>query len=365
MPGEGPMRLAHYAGQAVAAAAATDEWESVRGRFARLLGHGDVRKTQVAEGWLAQTREELAAAEPGAVGQARQAAAELWAGWFADLLDDYPSAVDDLRALVEEVTARLTGGSVVVTGHSNAVGITGDSRIVGIDGDMNTTGGSVRRTDPTPQSGPARDRRSDHGPRRQAGGTANGDKEPRSRFLTGIAPERAPAGVRISLQVQVALAAGQGASAALKTFPVGPAGAVVTITVSAPGLIPLGDLEQDLTVPFAADSEPVRFGFRTGPVGLHSVQVRAFAGGTCLGELMLEISVETGAALEEGRPRSAPLPDLAAEPGEVTLQVSRTAGGGYSFQLLSGTLDRAVIIDRLAGDPGQVIGQLIAELRAM
>jgi Protein kinase domain/CHAT domain len=198
------------------------------------------------------------------------------------------------------------------------------------------------------------------------GGSHGDDEEPRlRRFLTGIAPERAPAGARISLLVQVTLAATAGASAALKYFPVGPTGTVVTITVSAPGLIPLGNLEQDLAVPFAADSDPVRFGFLAGPVGLHSVQVRAFAGGTFLGDLSLEISVETGATLEEGRPRTAPLPDLAAEPGEVTLQVGRTAGGGYSFQLLSGALYPAVLIDRLAREPGEVIGQMIAELRAM
>lgn len=202
---------------------------------------------------------------------------------------------------------------------------------------------------------------------RFGGGWSHGDDEdqPVGRFLTGIFPERAPTAARISLLVQVTLAATAGTSAALKRFPVRPAGSNVTITVSAPGLIPLGDLEQDLTVPFSADSDPVRFGFLTGPVGLHSVRIRAFAGGTCLGDLALEISVETGTVLEEGRPRAAPLPDLAAEPGEVTLQVSRTIGGGYSFQLLSGALYPAVIIDRLARDPGEVIGQMVAELREM
>ena len=48
--------LAQFAGQTVAAAAVTDVWEAVRGRFARLLGRGDARKTEVAERWLAQTR---------------------------------------------------------------------------------------------------------------------------------------------------------------------------------------------------------------------------------------------------------------------------------------------------------------------
>ena len=192
-----------------------------------------------------------------------------------------------------------------------------------------------------------------------------GEREPRPRFLTGTLPERAPAGARISLLVQVTLAAVQGASAAMKGFPVSPTGTIVTITVSAPELVPLGDLEQELSVPFAADSEPVRFGFIVAQVGLHSVRVRAFAGGTCLGELTLEISVETGATMEEGRPRAAPMAGLAAEPGEVTLQVSRTAGGGYSFQLLSEAFYPVVLVDRLAGDPATVIGQMVAELRTM
>ena len=49
------MALAQFAGQTVAAAAITDVWESVRGRFAKLLGRGDARRTQAADQWLAQT----------------------------------------------------------------------------------------------------------------------------------------------------------------------------------------------------------------------------------------------------------------------------------------------------------------------
>jgi hypothetical protein len=188
---------------------------------------------------------------------------------------------------------------------------------------------------------------------------------PAARFLTGVLPERAPSGARISLLALVTLDAIPGAAAALQASPVRTAGTTVTITVSAPGLVFLGDLDQDLTVPLAADSEPVRFGFLTGQSGLHTVTVRAFAGGTCLGELSLPISVETGAALEEGRPQSAPMTGLAGEPGEVTLQVSRTASGGYSFQLLSETPYPVVLVDWLAGDPGSVVAKIVAELRAM
>ena len=121
--GEVLLALAQFAGQTVAAAAVTDVWESVRGRFARLLGRGDARKTQVAEGWLAQTREQLATAGPGAgLERARRAAAERWAGRFADLLDEDAGVEAPLRALVEEICAGLPAGTVMAAGYSLAAG---------------------------------------------------------------------------------------------------------------------------------------------------------------------------------------------------------------------------------------------------
>ena len=111
MSGDVLPALAQSAGQAVAAAAATDVWKSVRDRFVRLLGRGDERKTEAAQRWLSQTREQLAAADPGDLELVREAA-ERWAGRFADLLDEDPSAEAGLRALAEEVAARLPEGAV-------------------------------------------------------------------------------------------------------------------------------------------------------------------------------------------------------------------------------------------------------------
>jgi hypothetical protein len=252
--------------------------------------------------------------------------------------------IDHAGAKAGKYNVTITGGAGVQVGDGNH--------------QINRFGGSGSRDD---DFGYWREARG-IGP---AGGGNRGDQEdPRPRFLTGALPERAPAGARIGLQVQVTLAAVRRSSASMKSFPVASAGTTVTITVSAPGLDPLGDLEQDLSVPLASDSEPVRFGFIARQVGLHPVFVRAFAGGTCLAELTLEVSVDNGVTTDEGRVRTAPIADLAAEPGEVTLQVSRTAHG-YSFQLLSAALYPMVLVDRLAGDPAAVVGQMVAELRAL
>ena len=123
MPGDVMVALAQFAGQTVAAAAITDAWEAVRGRFASLLGRGDARKSEVAEQWLVRTHEQLTAATPGVeLEQMREAAGERWAGRFADLLDEDPGLEAELRALVQEVAAQLPVGRVSAVDHSVAAG---------------------------------------------------------------------------------------------------------------------------------------------------------------------------------------------------------------------------------------------------
>jgi hypothetical protein len=98
-------------------------WEAARGRIARLLGRGDARKGEVAERWLGQTREQLAAAAPGAdLERVREAQAQRWAGRFADLLDEDPGLEAELRALAEDVAAQLPATTVSAVGHSVAAG---------------------------------------------------------------------------------------------------------------------------------------------------------------------------------------------------------------------------------------------------
>ena len=149
-------------------------------------------------------------------------------------------------------------------------------------------------------------------------------------------PERVETLGPLSRIVAITLGPREGSSSGLKYFVVPPEGAIVTVIVSSPGLVANGDMQLNIHVAPDADSEPYRFAFTAGPVGLHPVTVETYRGGN-LGAVRLQVSVEQSAAtVSEGKVRIAELPNLFAEPGMVTLQVRRVQGGyyHYRFQLL-------------------------------
>lgn len=174
-----------------------------------------------------------------------------------------------------------------------------------------------------------------NGPHRpqHSGGGAHG-REP--RLLEAELVEQAPPGREVPLHVRVTRGTG-GPGVALRSFRIPAGGARLLITVHAPGLLALGDLQQELTVPPGQDSHWLQFGLRTMTPGLHTVTVRAFHKGTFLGELRSQVSVQPDTPARDGPPRTAPLTTLAFDPGEVTLQVLKGPDGAYSFQLLSET----------------------------
>jgi hypothetical protein len=195
------------------------------------------------------------------------------------------------------------------------------------------------------------------------GGTAGEVTRQRPRALEADLPMRAGTGQRITLQVRVVMAA-PGAPGVLRAFEVPEQGRSIVVTASAPGLEAMSDLEQDLLVPPTGDSDPVRFGFRTRDAGLQSVLVRAFIGGTFLGELVAQVSVEASGKLQEGRPVQARLDDIEARPGEVTLQVLRGTDDRYQFQLLGDVFYQPEVAQLLA-DPRTTADEIADELRRM
>jgi hypothetical protein len=119
---EALVALAALAGNTVVTAAVTDAWEGARKGFARLLGRGDPGKTRLAEERLAETRDRLTQAAGEDAEQARAALEAQWVTRMRDLLEEDPGAEADLRALVEEIRARLPAGVVSAAGHAVAAG---------------------------------------------------------------------------------------------------------------------------------------------------------------------------------------------------------------------------------------------------
>lgn len=200
-----------------------------------------------------------------------------------------------------------------------------------------------------------------------AGGPPGYASGPEQRWLVADMPATVPLRAEVSLLVRVgAHPSGTGGSAPLKDFHHRPGGTKVTIIVQAPReLVPVEPLEQVLVVPADGSSEPVRFAFRADWIGLFALRVTAFAGGTYLGELVTELSVEAGGLLTNGPRRAAAMAPVRAEPGEVTLQV-RFDGQRYTFQLLSESyLFEPVIARALTARPGEAVERAVATLRAM
>ncbi|MET9965208.1 CHAT domain-containing protein [Streptomyces sp. NPDC006356] len=187
---------------------------------------------------------------------------------------------------------------------------------------------------------------------------------PEERRLVAELAEQAAPGREVPLHVQVTLGRGR-TGAPLRPFDIPPQGARLHITVHAPGLVALGDLQQELTVYPGRDSDVVRFGLRTAATGLHRVTARAFRGGTFLGEVHCQISVEDGGPTRDGRTQTALLPSMAFEPGEVTLQVleKKRQTGTFTFQLLSVNCHPPEVFNFRAGDPREATRQIFNELK--
>ena len=114
--------LAALAGNTVVTAAVTDAWESARKGFARLLGRGDPDRTKAIERRLEDTREQLTEATGADLERTRAALEAQWVTRLADLLEDDPGVVADLRTVVQHIQAQLPAGMVSAADHAVAAG---------------------------------------------------------------------------------------------------------------------------------------------------------------------------------------------------------------------------------------------------
>ncbi|MFC9269142.1 CHAT domain-containing protein [Streptomyces zhihengii] len=194
-------------------------------------------------------------------------------------------------------------------------------------------------------------------------GANRGEAEPR-QLVAELAEQTAP-GREVPLHVQIVRDSGRDERGVqMRPFFLPPDGARVLITIHAPGLVVIDELQQELHVVPGRDSDVLRFRLKAPTPGLHQVTVRAFRGGTFLGEVTCQLSVEHSSVTRDGPQRHARLPSMAFDPGEITLQVLKDeAAGTFSFQLISETFYAPEIFHFRAGDPRQATEQIYAELR--
>nr|WP_063856791.1 SCO5717 family growth-regulating ATPase [Streptomyces cyaneogriseus] len=217
--------------------------------------------------------------------------------------------------------------------------------------------------DPIPPGGPASP--PDASP--PSRGEDDGAAEPR-RLVAELAAQTSP-GREVPLHVQIVRESGRAVrdgerTVRLRSFSVPREGARVLVTIHAPGLVAVGELQQEIHVMPGRDSAVLLFRLRASAPGLHHVTVRAFRGGTFLGEVSCQISVEHGSVTRDGPQRQAALPSLAVDPGEVTLQVLKDeVTDAFSFQLISETFYAPEVLHFRAGDPRRATEQIYAQLR--
>ena len=183
---------------------------------------------------------------------------------------------------------------------------------------------------------------------------------PTGRYLLGRFPDTVRPGQVFSLLVSVVRSGG----APLKPFEVPTGGRLLALIIDAPGLRVLDDHRQTVLVPPDGDSEPVKFDLVGDDPGPRRVSVTAWDGGSYLGELAIEMSVERDGP---ARPNRTVVSEAREErtDGEVTLLVRydphQTA---YRFEFIDVDYPDEVT-SHLVYDPGPAVERLVRRLNTL
>lgn len=107
MAAEASQALASTGGSALVAAMATDSWEELRARIARVLGRGEAEDTQAALDRLDRSRAALARLSGSALELAQAEQELIWRTRLGDLLEIHPDTEDEVRVLIAGIQQHL------------------------------------------------------------------------------------------------------------------------------------------------------------------------------------------------------------------------------------------------------------------
>ena len=190
----------------------------------------------------------------------------------------------------------------------------------------------------------------------------------RPRYLSASYPDSVRPGHRFSLEAAVTLSHGAGRTEQLmRQFEVGPDGKQLLLTISAPTMTVHGEHQQPIFVPADADSDPVRFDLESEAAGFQRIRLRAWDGGSCVGELWAEVTVTDRGPSGRGRTSTGRI-EAEAIPGEITLEVSDDVVNGqhrYRFKLRDPLTEPAPVYLPLGDDPAHDVRALISHLDSL
>ena len=196
-----------------------------------------------------------------------------------------------------------------------------------------------------------------------------GSPVPEQRFLQGRFPERVRLGEDVSLLVRLGLQPGGRLEAGLAPLAVPETGLdVVLLLVDSPGFTLRSPERQAVHVVPRQDSGWAAFELQAAREGVHTLRVEAFAGGTGLGGLAVQASVDPAAQTGPSTERSSPAAITSAGQGEVSLLLSYDPDRSlYRYRLVDsgGYYSDEAASDRLLQPPGEAIEQLVAQLNAL
>lgn len=189
------------------------------------------------------------------------------------------------------------------------------------------------------------------------------------RFLQGRFPEGVRLGEEVSLLVRLGLQPGTRLEAGLRPLAVPEAGLdVVLLLVDSPGFALRSPERQVVHVVARQDSSWAAFELQATGEGVHTLQVEAFAGGTGLGGLAVQASVDAATPTGPSAEHSSPAAVTAAGQGEVSLLLSYDPDRCvYRYRLVDsgGYYSEEAASDRLLQPPGEAIENLVAQLNTL
>ena len=141
--------------------------------------------------------------------------------------------------------------------------------------------------------------------------------------MQGRFPERVRLGEEVTLLVRLGLQPGARLEAGLAPLAVPEAGLeVVLLLVDSPGFTLRSPERQAVHVVPRQDSSWAAFELQATGEGVHTLRVEAFAGGTGLGGLAVQVSVDPATQTGPSVERSSPAAVTPADQGEISLLLS-------------------------------------------